>query len=434
MSNILAAVSSIRQPDFIGALAQGQRAGQLQQEYANQNALRDVFAQYGSAAMQGDQNALSQIAQHDPGYAMDMQAGAQDMDIQRQANRREEIGLGYEADRINIARDQVRQQSAARAAEAARQMSADQLAARIAEGQRNGQMVAAALRQGPEAWDRLNDGIPGMADIPYDQAEMAIASIEGALEGFSAFGEATKGPQPLSGQGKFNADLAAGFIQPGTPYNSGGASITNILPNGQPDPNAAFYSKLDEAEGKRFSTILDTAPQVGRVGQQIAELDGLLANVETGGGAAIKAKLGDWGINTEGLDDIQALSAAINQMVPGQRPPGSGTMSDADLALFKQSIPQLIVQPGGNQKIMQTMRAINAYDMEMVRIASEVANRNMTPSEGRDAMRAVANPLEGFKAPPKVEDMPKVKDMNEYNALKPGTVYIAPDGSTRTKG
>lgn len=237
---------------------------------------------------------------------------------------------------------------------------------------------------------------------PYEAARIELERADQA-----------KGPEPTTAMREYQDALAQGFQGTLIDFKKAtqrpGTSV-NVMPNGQPDPNAALYGELDKAEGKRFSTILDTAPMVGRVATQIAELEPLLAQVETGGGAAIKAWLGEKGFKTEGLDDIQALSGAIASMVPGQRPPGSGTMSDADLALFKSSIPQLIVQPGGNQQIIATMKAINDYDKQIVQIASDVANRTMTPAQGRDAMNALANPLEGFKAMPKAADAPMTQD------------------------
>jgi hypothetical protein len=73
-------------------------------------------------------------------------------------------------------------------------------------------------------------------------------------------------------------------------------------------------------------------------------------------------------------------------------------MSDADLALFKQSLPRIINQPGGNELIIQTLRGIAVYEQQTGEIASKVLNHEMTPGEGREAMKAVKNPLELFRA------------------------------------
>ncbi len=114
----------------------------------------------------------------------------------------------------------------------------------------------------------------------------------------------------------------------------------------------------------------------------------------------MKQAAGEYGINTEGLSDIQAATALINKMAPTQRQPGSGTMSDADLAPFKQSLPRIINQPGGNATIINTIRGISQYQVQMGEIADRVANRELSPAEGRAAIAALPNPLSGFKAPP----------------------------------
>ena len=50
--------------------------------------------------------------------------------------------------------------------------------------------------------------------------------------------------------------------------------------------------------------------------------------------------------------------AILSQLVPGQRAPGSGTMSDADLALYRNSLPQISNKPGGNAIIIATMKVL----------------------------------------------------------------------------
>jgi len=124
-----------------------------------------------------------------------------------------------------------------------------------------------------------------------------------------------------------------------------------------------------------------------------------LGQIETGAGASFKAFLGQYGVETEGLSEIQAAEAAINRLVPAQRPPGSGAMSDADLALFKRSLPSLINQPGGNQVIIDTIRSIAEYDVAASIIAGQALDGTITPEQARKALRDLPNPLAGFKVP-----------------------------------
>jgi hypothetical protein len=69
-------------------------------------------------------------------------------------------------------------------------------------------------------------------------------------------------------------------------------------------------------------------------------------------------------------------------------------MSDADLALFKQSLPRIINQPGGNERIIKSIKEVNEYLIEEGKIAREVLAGKITPEEGTKRMEALKNPLE----------------------------------------
>src|SRR5690606_38836779 len=121
--------------------------------------------------------------------------------------------------------------------------------------------------------------------------------------------------------------------------------------------------------------------------------------------------------------------------------------------LFKQSLPRLINQSGGNELITSTIRAINQYDMALAQITQEgltAADMATTPQE-RAAIRAdmrakisaLQNPMEGFKdrmggfegsSTPNQPALsqsqaPTVTTQQEYDALPSGSPYKAPDGS-----
>ena len=94
----------------------------------------------------------------------------------------------------------------------------------------------------------------------------------------------------------------------------------------------------------------------------------------------------------------------INSLVPEQRQPGSGPMSDADLDLFKQSLPRIINQPGGNQIIVGTMRAIAQYDAEGAAIvqklrAGEFGTGDIARAKAFQMLQDRKNPLSDFKMP-----------------------------------
>lgn len=157
-----------------------------------------------------------------------------------------------------------------------------------------------------------------------------------------------------------------------------------------------FMKKSQEAQATRFSDISISGDAARRSANDIRRLDDLIGKVETGGAAAFKQAAGNLGIKTEGLDDIQAAQAIINKLVPAQRPPGSGPMSDADLELFKQSLPRVINQPGANREIIRGMKEINQYLVKEGEIADMVLDGSITPAEGRKRLAALGNPVQDF--------------------------------------
>jgi flagellar protein FlgJ len=73
-------------------------------------------------------------------------------------------------------------------------------------------------------------------------------------------------------------------------------------------------------------------------------------------------------------------------------------MSDADLALFKQSLPRLINQPGGNATILATMKAIAQYDAEGAGIVQQVRAGKITRDQAFQLLMDRRNPLAEFSA------------------------------------
>ncbi|WP_371812824.1 glucosaminidase domain-containing protein [Brucella sp. 458] len=193
-------------------------------------------------------------------------------------------------------------------------------------------------------------------------------------------------------------NLKAAGIQPGTPEyrdailagTKGGVNV-NVGGDGE---GKKFYEKLDEEGAKMFGTLLNDGTNARSTIMRIDRLDQLLQTVPTGAMANFKQIAANYGLKLgDDVDNIQAAQALINQIVPQQRPAGSGPMSDADLELFKQSVPRIINAPGGNQIIIDTMRGIAQYTAAQGDIAAQVANREITPAEGRKLLSQLPNPL-----------------------------------------
>ena len=190
-------------------------------------------------------------------------------------------------------------------------------------------------------------------------------------------------------------------IEAGKPpqvVGGGGVTVNNDL---------GGADKFEEAFAKGDAATIETVNNAGLAAQRnlgrIDQLESILSSTPTGMGASLAQTAGEWGIPTEGLSEIQAAEALINSLVPEQRQPGSGPMSDADLDLFKQSLHRIINQPGGNKIIIDTMRAIAKYDAEGAAIVQRMRLPPDDPnyldrSAAFSALQNRPNPLESIKA------------------------------------
>ncbi|ALF28921.1 flagellar biosynthesis protein FlgJ [Brucella abortus] len=215
------------------------------------------------------------------------------------------------------------------------------------------------------------------------------------------------GQKPTSDMQEYNFAVSQGFKGSFADYQQAmkkaGASSTNVSV-GEGDK---FYEALDKKNADTFAALSDAGIQARSKLAQIERLGGLMQASPTGATAVLKLAAGEYGIKTDGLDDLQAAQALINELVPQQRQPGSGPMSDADLALFKQSLPRIINTPDGNQLILDTMRGITQYQIQMGDIADQVANREISAAEGRNRIKNLKNPLEGFRTSTKDKTLGK---------------------------
>jgi hypothetical protein len=326
--------------------------------------LGQIIGQAGPVGMQAYQQSFDRTLQ-------DMLRAQQIQDMQRQREQRE---------RQELARQRFAQQFAPTTPQTA--LSGAGRVGPTAER-------AAMIGQTP-ALDR-SQLLSAILDpnIPADVAERAKTVFEATkpVETKAAPGDV----------GAYEAALQRGFIPPGTTFEQFVAMRkppgTTVNVGG---PGNKFMEKVLETEAKDFVTIKQSGQKAQRDSRDIARLDTYLSRIDTGGAAAFKQAAGNLGINTEGLNDIQAAQAIINKLVPAQRPPGSGTMSDADLALYKESLPRIINQPGANREIVRSMKEINDYLIEEGKIAAEVTAGRITPEEGTRRIFALGNPVQDF--------------------------------------
>lgn len=266
-----------------------------------------------------------------------------------------------------------------------------------AQGQQQDDAFATAKKEEAARQEQLNKTMEWIRSNQPDLAGIAEVdpnrAFELALERMQPQGQA----KPTDDIQEYEYALQSGFqgTFPEWMTKKSPQTVVNNTVGGTDE----FYGALDKAAG---ASVVDTisAGNNARSSQiRVEELERLLKTAPQGviGGATQMAAA--IGLPVEGADEVQAAQALINQMVPLQRAPGSGPMSDKDLELFKQSLPAIINQPGGNQKIIAAIKGINEYTIAQAEIAQAVANRDITPAEGRRLASQVPNPLAGFGAP-----------------------------------
>lgn len=370
-------------PDIVGSLDRGFTAGR-------KSALADLYRQHGQGIAAGDTNALNALAGYDPMAALGVQSTRQDMAAQDEM-------MGF------------RRNAEARAASGERraQWGFEQQQQAI-EAQKQLERAIGIIRRArtPEEFDQLvrTGGFPDLVgQFGNDRAILAeIVPLEEKLRmGIEA--QAANQPEWAVQDGQFydkrNPQAGAQPIPNFVPKETKplvDMSGANFGPQGS-GVTDKFYEDLDKQQAQMFGTILNEGMTIPQNLAKVDQLEDLLSRAPSGAEGALKFAAGQFGINTEGLDELQAAQALISQLVPAQRPPGSGPMSDADLVEFKKSLPSLINQPGGNKIILDTMRGIMIYQLQQADIAAKVASREITPAQGREELRNLQNPLQAVR-------------------------------------
>jgi len=240
----------------------------------------------------------------------------------------------------------------------------------------------------------------------------------------------------------FRADemrAKAAGLEPGTPEyrdfmmkSGSGTNVSVTVPGGIEE--GAFEKKVGELQ----ATSIEAIAQQGQTSRRNRQTINLLENALTGAPAGIEAGLKglavNYGIETEGSDQIEVAKALISQLVPGQRPPGSGEMSNADLQLFKDSLPKLMGTSEGRLKIVANMKAISDYMIAEGDLADAVLDGTISRAQYRERVRALGNPLAEFSGGATTSaGLPVINSQAAYDALPSKSKYTTPSGGTRTK-
>jgi len=152
--------------------------------------------------------------------------------------------------------------------------------------------------------------------------------------------------------------------------------------------NEDYLKQGNTLLAKRHMLMVENGDNARRNNQALQQIEALNPETPDGFGAGVKAFAGQYGIQLgENVDNVQAMQAVINRLVPDQRPAGSGPMSDADLDLFKRSLPQLMQSTEGRQLVVDLIKDINAYDIQRADIAEQMLYGDIDQKTGRDLLK-----------------------------------------------
>jgi hypothetical protein len=217
-------------------------------------------------------------------------------------------------------------------------------------------------------------------------------------DGRGGFREVAVGAPKMSDQERqYEAARRGGFQGSFFDYQSqlrrAGATNVNVNPG-----DNKFKDTIGTETGKLFVEAAKEGPNARADVGQVRQLRGLVESLPGGFVGGAQALASRYGVKIgPNAGNIEAAEAIINRLVPTQRPPGSGTMSDRDVELFKSSLPSLSNTPQGNKIILDTMEAMAQYKAAQAEIASAVVTEQIDRNEGMRRLQALPDPFEAFK-------------------------------------
>ena len=175
-----------------------------------------------------------------------------------------------------------------------------------------------------------------------------------------------------------------------------GASQNNVNVN---NGENAFDKKNAENMANRFDALATEGQNARADVARIGILRDSVKNMPGGVLGGIQSLASQWGIKVgENASNVEVANSIINTLVPQQRPVGSGTMSDRDVQLFKDSLPSLSNTPEGNKVIIDTMQSMAEYKLALGEIAAKAQMGQISKEDAVRMMAQVADPLATFKS------------------------------------
>ena len=247
------------------------------------------------------------------------------------------------------------------------------------------------------AFDSMAAGVPEAQRPIFDQ--LVKNNPEALMQGYAGQLFSKPAEQP-SGVKEYlfavsNDGYRGSFSDWSKEQKRAGASNTTVNVGGE----KAFEKGVGEFQAKSFGSIAEEGVAAKGDLSSITELETRLQATPGGIVGGIQALGNSIGIPIgKGASDAQAANAIIARLVPTQRTPGSGQMSDRDVLLFRDSLPKLINSPEGNALIISTMKAMAQFKIDQARIAGAAMSGQITRQQAQEAIMNLPDPMAQFKA------------------------------------
>jgi hypothetical protein len=160
----------------------------------------------------------------------------------------------------------------------------------------------------------------------------------------------------------------------------------------------AFATAAGGALGKRFEKLSEEGQTATQDLALVGQLRDLGQVVKTGAPAAVQGWLAERGIKVgDNVGAVEAYGSIIDKLTPQQRVPGSGSTSDYEGRMFKNSLPKLINTPEGNVIIESTLAGLAQYKLDRAAIAEKALSGELDRGTALKQMREMPNPYANFK-------------------------------------
>lgn len=211
--------------------------------------------------------------------------------------------------------------------------------------------------------------------------------------------------------------------------------------------DSSLLRAREELTAKWENSMSEDARAAMSYQQQIARLEPLLNQVQTGRFSPTKSTLGavleDVGVDPAafGIDPnlaptAEAIKSLTNKMALGNRQDMPGAMSDADRSFLVETVPQLKNTPLGNRIIIQTEKAIAGRKIDKytawLEYSAAQQEKGLMPSRQSFELQWMKESRARPMFPVLPADSAAATAM--YEQMPDGTIYTRPDGRVVVKG